>query len=83
MYNGNVSTKITDPSTAKLLFNSIMSTPGGKCMMGDLKDFYLGVPMPSTDYAYMCIPISVIPVKIMFNYNLQGLVHNGHVYVED
>ncbi len=53
-----------------------------RCMMGDLKDFYLGTPMPPTDYAYMRIPISAIPDAIMDHYKLHNLVHNGHVYVE-
>ena len=59
-----------------------MSTPNARCMMGDLKDFYLGTPMQPQDYAYMRIPVSVIPPAIMDHYQLQPLMHNGHVYVE-
>jgi len=50
-YDGDVSTKTADLTMAKLLFNSVVSTPNAKCMMGDLKDFYLGTPMPAKDYA--------------------------------
>jgi len=64
-YLGDVSTKTTDIITDKLLFNSMVSTPGGWCMMGDLKDFYLGTPMLPSDYAYMCIPVAVLPPDIM------------------
>ncbi len=51
-------------------------------MIGDLKDFYLGTPMQPADYAYMCIPVAVMPPDIMDHYNLDALVHNGHIYVE-
>ena len=81
-YFGDVSTKTADIVTAKLLFNSVISTPGAQCLIGDLKDFYLGTPMPPTDYAYMRIPVSAIPDTIMDHYNLHDLVRNGHIYVE-
>jgi len=50
--------------------------------MGNLKDFYLGTPMQPADYAYMRIPVNVIPPAIMDHYKLHDLVHHGHVYVE-
>jgi len=81
-YDGNVSTKTADLVTAKLLFNSVISTPNARCMMGDLKDFYLGMPMQPRDYAYMQIPVGIIPTDVMEHYQLRDLVHNGHVYVE-
>ncbi len=81
-YLGDVSTKTANIITAKLLFNSVVSTPGAQCMMGDLKDFYLGTPMQPADYAYMHIPVTVIPPTVMDHYKLHDLVHRGHVYVE-
>jgi len=81
-YLGDVSTKTADIITAKLLFNSVVSTPGARCMMGNLKDFYLGTPMQPPDYAYMRIPVTVIPPAIMDHYKLHDLVHHSHVYVE-
>jgi len=51
-------------------------------MMGDIKDFYLGTPMQPSDYAYMRIPVAIIPANIIDHYSLHALVHNGHVYVE-
>jgi len=81
-YSGDVSTKTADIITAKLLFNSVLSVPNGRCMMGDLKDFYLGTPMQPTDYAYMRIPVSAIPAEVMDHYQLHDLVHKGHIYVE-
>jgi len=50
--------------------------------MGNLKDFYLGTPMLAKDYAYMCIPVSVLPPEIIDHYKLQPLVHKGHIYVK-
>jgi len=69
-------------TTAKLLFNSVVSTPNAKCMMGNLKDFYLGTPMPTKDYAYMRIPVAVLPDEIIDHYNLCLLIHKDHVHVE-
>ena len=49
-------------------------------VLTDLADSYLGTSMER--YEYMRIPIHMIPDDIMALYNLQGLVHNGYVYVE-
>jgi len=78
-YDSDVSTKTANIVTAKLLFNSVVSTPNGCCMIGDLKYFYLGTPMQPRDYAYMWIPVAMLPTDIMDNYQLHDLVHNGHV----
>jgi len=50
--------------------------------MGDLKDFYLGTPMPAKDYAYMYIPVAILPPDIIEHYNLHPFIHNNHVYIE-
>jgi len=50
--------------------------------MGNLKDFYLGTPMPTKDYAYMRIPVAVLPDEIIDHYNLCLLIQKGHVNVE-
>jgi hypothetical protein len=49
-YPGNVSTKTADLTTAKLIINSVLSTPGAKMVLNDLKDFYLGTPMESYEH---------------------------------
>jgi len=69
-------------TTAKLLFNSMVSMPKAKCMMGDLKDFYLGTPMLAKDYAYMHILVAVLPKEILDHYNWCPLIHKGHIYVK-
>ena len=75
-----VSTKTADLVTAKLLFNSVISTPKAKYMCMDVKFFYLNTPMPR--YEYMKIPVALIPDEIMDAYNLHDMVYNGYVYME-
>ena len=76
----DVSTKTADMVTAKILFNSVLSTPGAKFMGIDIKDFYLNTDMDR--YEYMFIPANLIPQKIFDLYDLKTFVHNGKVYVE-
>jgi hypothetical protein len=79
-YPGRVSTPTAGITTAKLLFNSVISTPNARLAVFDLKDFDLGTPMER--YKYMHIPLSAIPQSIIEQYTLLKYVHNGHVLVE-
>lgn len=79
-YPFDTSTKVTDLATAKILLNSIISTPDARGMCADIKDFYLNNPM--SRFEYMKIPVKCIPDKMMKLYNLEPLIHNGGVYVE-
>jgi hypothetical protein len=79
-YPGDVSTETADITTAKLLCNSVVSTPKAKFMVADIHNFYLNTPMPH--YEYMRLHISLIPEEIIQQYNLLPLVHNGYVYIE-
>jgi hypothetical protein len=79
-YPGDVSTKTADLSTAKCLFNSVLSTPGAKFMTADIENFYLNTPMERKEY--MRIPVKDIPDTIMEQYDLTPLIHNGFLYVE-
>jgi hypothetical protein len=79
-YPFDVSTKTADLTTAKLLFNSVLSTPNARFLTANLKDFYLGTPM--SRYEYMRVPIWMLPAAIIEQYNLTPLFHNGFVYVE-
>jgi hypothetical protein len=82
IYDGEVSTKTADLTTVKLFLNSIISTAKARCVIIDLADFFLGTIMPPKDYAYVRVPIHMIPDEVMIHYNLHGLVHKGHVYAE-
>jgi hypothetical protein len=79
-YPGAVSTKTADLTTAKILLNSVLSTPGAKYMTGDLKDFYLNTPMER--YENVRLPIEVIPPISIIEHDLLPLVHKGYVYAE-
>lgn len=79
-FPGKVSTPTADLTTAKLLFNSVVSTPGAKFAAFDITNFYLNNPMER--YEYMRIPIKDIPASIIKQYQLMDIVHNGHVLVE-
>jgi Reverse transcriptase (RNA-dependent DNA polymerase) len=82
IYHGDASTKTSDLTTAKLLFNSVLSTPGAKFCTIDIKDFYLNTPMSPEDYAYMRIPRHAIPDDIFDKYELADKMHNGHAYLQ-
>ena len=79
-YPGNLSMKVADMTTFKILVNSTLSTPGA-CWLGlNIKNYYLGTPMDH--YEYMFIPINLIPPEIIDSYNLHKTAHKGKVYVE-
>jgi hypothetical protein len=61
-YPGDVSTKTAGLITTKILINSVISTPGARFCVFDIKDFYLNTPMER--YEYMRIPIHQIPQAI-------------------
>ena len=44
-FPGNFSTPTADLTTAKLVINITISTPGARYMCGNVKNFYLGTPM--------------------------------------
>lgn len=79
-YPGDVSTKTSDLTTVKILFNSVISTPDAEFMTADIKDFYLNTPMEI--YEYMRIRVEDIPADIINRYELDSKIHNGFVYVE-
>jgi hypothetical protein len=76
----NVSTPTADITTAKIIFDSVVSTPDAKFMGLNIKAFYLNTEMEC--YKYMQISINIIPQEIIDQCNLLPLVHNGHVYIE-
>ena len=79
-YPGNLSMKMADMTTFKILVNRTLATPGAKWLGLDVKNYYLGTPMDN--YEYMFIPINQIPQEIIDHYNLHNIVHKGKVYVE-
>ena len=61
--------------TIKLLWNSVLSTPGAKYFTLDVSNFYLVTPMERPEY--MRMPIKLIPDKIIQKYDLLSLVTDG------
>jgi hypothetical protein len=66
---------------AKLLFNSVISTPKAKFMTADILDYFLCTPMDR--YEYIKIHYRMIPEEIRQQYHLADLVDpDGYVYFE-
>jgi hypothetical protein len=67
-----------DLPTIKMLWNSVLSTPGAKYFTMDISNFYLNTPLNRPEY--MRPPIKIIPQEIIDKYNLNDIVGNGCVY---
>jgi hypothetical protein len=76
-----VGTLTADMTLVETLLNSIIPTKGAKCVMLDIKDFYLNTPMER--YKYMHLKLSNIPKKILIKYKLHEIATlDGYVYCE-
>ena len=71
-YPGTVSTPTTGMLTAKLLFNSVISTDNARFMGIDISDFYLNGTMPEPEW--MWAPVALIPDEVMEAYDLHDKV---------
>jgi hypothetical protein len=69
-YSGNVATSTADITTFKILINSTLSTEDAAMMMMDIKNYYIGTPLPR--FEYMKMPLSRFPEEIVQNYNLNA-----------
>eukprot|EP00804_Cyclotella_cryptica_P028785 CCRYP_018721-RB/>CCRYP_018721-RB protein AED:0.41 eAED:0.41 QI:0/0/0/1/0/0/3/0/816 len=79
-YPGEVATPTAKMLTAKLLFNSIISTPGSKFMTMDISNFYLMTPLPRPEY--LRLKLSDIPTEIIREYRLDLFAEpDGTIYV--
>ncbi len=79
-YPGKLSTCMADLTTSKLMWNSVLSTPGAKYMCLDIKKNYLTAPLDW--FEYMKMPIGWFPQWIIEQYDLNKHVHNGFIYLE-
>ena len=83
IYKGDTYTPTSDMTTAKTLFNSVISTPNAKFMGIDLANFYLITPFERPeDYEYMWIPLWVFPKDIREEYGIDKLAVDGRVLAE-
>jgi hypothetical protein len=74
-YTGEVATSTSDIPTFKIIINSTLSTEDVKMMMMDIRNYYLGTPIPR--YEYMRLPLSIIPDEIITKYNLRAISVGG------
>jgi hypothetical protein len=66
--------------SAKIMWNSVVSTPGAKFGGADIKNMYLETPLDR--YEYMKMPMRLIPDIIIDHYGLLEKSLNGDVYME-
>ena len=76
----NVRTPTADLPTIKMLWNSVLSTPGARYMTLDISNFYLGTPMDRPEY--MRLPLKLILQDILDKYKLNDIADNGWVYLK-
>ncbi len=75
----DIGTPTADMTLVKTFLNSVISTKGVKCVMLDVKDFYLNTPMAR--YEYMRLKLTNIPEEIIIEYNLREIAtEDGYVY---
>jgi hypothetical protein len=80
-YPSNKSTPTANLTTAKLLINSKISTPGAIFLGINLANFYLNTSLPN--YEYMRLRLDIIPEEIILAYNLCNIVDpDGWVYIK-
>eukprot|EP00804_Cyclotella_cryptica_P005371 CCRYP_017428-RA/>CCRYP_017428-RA protein AED:0.30 eAED:0.30 QI:0/0/0/1/1/1/2/0/492 len=79
-YPSKVATPTADMITAKILFNSDISTPGTRFMTLDISNFYLMIPLKHPEY--LRVKLRDIPEEIIHEYNLKSLADpDGSVYI--
>lgn len=76
----DIITKTAGPITAKITFNSTISTPGARFLVLDIKDFHLN--NDTERHKHMQIPLDLIPQAIIDQCNLLSTAHNGHVLIK-
>jgi hypothetical protein len=79
-YDDKLSVRTADVSTAKLHWNSVISTPDAWYMCLDLSLFYLSAALEY--YEYMKIPLALFLIWIVEQYNLLQHAKNGMVHIE-
>ena len=79
-FKGNTRAPTESVTTEKCVFRSVVSTPGARCLLDDIKIFYLDNILP--DPEFMRIHLKIIPQEIIDAYNLTSLVNDqGCIYM--
>jgi hypothetical protein len=74
-YPGDKSTLISGLVTAKILINSVISTPNAKFLVIDIKFFYLNTTLGR--FEYMVINLTSLPQETIEKYDLNELTQDG------
>ncbi len=67
-------------TTAKLNWNSVLSSPKAQYMCLNIGNFYLTATL--NRYEYMKMPINLFPLWIINQYNLNSKVVGGYIYLQ-
>ena len=62
-YVRDTTTRCASLNTTNILLNSVISTPGGRFMKVDLKDFYYNTPMDT--YECMQLPLTILHREVI------------------
>ena len=80
-YPGEVATPTAELLLAKILFNSVVSTPGARFMTMDISNFYLMTPLKRPEYVR--VKLSDIPPEVIAEYKLKDkATADGCIYLE-
>ena len=60
-YPGDVSTRTADLTTTKILLNAVVSDDNAEFMTMDIRNYYLGTPLPRFEYMRFCLEL--IPLE--------------------
>jgi hypothetical protein len=71
---------MADITTFNIIINITLSTEDAAMMMMEIKNYYLGTPLPRFEYIKMLF--SRFPEDIIQKYNLNALAVDGWVYIE-
>ena len=79
-YPGELTTRTADMTTAKLHWNSVLSTPNAKYMCLDIGNLYLSATLDR--YEYMKMPLNLFPQWTIDQYDLTNKAVRGFVYLQ-
>ena len=79
-YPYELTTRTADLTTSKIMWNSVISTPGAQFACAYAKNFYLCTPLGRNEY--MRITIKLITQEFIDLYDLAPKFKNGYIYME-
>ena len=73
-YSGKTAAHTASLPLIKILLNAVVSDPQARFMTADIKDFYLGTPLPQPEY--MRIQLNHLPADIIEKHNMRQYADN-------